>query len=104
MKLDKGVSSQNGRPTCVTCGKRHYWKCLAGTIGCYGCEKDYHKLRDFPTIVDRGREGKQVAPNLPKDDAQKKRQFYALRTRGSKSDEDDDDSESLYILGVMSFF
>ena len=61
-------------------------------------------MKDCPTIVYRGRESKQVAPNVAKDDAPNKRHFYALRTRGSKPDEENDDSKSLYLFSVMSFF
>ena len=78
MKLEKGGGSQNGKPTSVTCGKRHYRKSLAGTSDCYGCGKDDHKVRDCPTIAPRGREGKQVSPNVPQNDGPNKRRFYAL--------------------------
>ena len=48
-------------------------------------------MRDCPN-----RDDKQAAPNVPKDDAPTKRHFYALRTRGEKPDEgDDDDGKSL---------
>ncbi|TMW98873.1 hypothetical protein EJD97_003365 [Solanum chilense] len=77
-------------PTCATYGKKHYGKCLARTSGLCGCGKDYHKVRYFPTIAFRGREGKEVAPNVSKDDAQNKRRFYALRTSGSKPNDDDE--------------
>ena len=92
------------KPTCATCGKQHYGKCLAGISGCYICGKDDHKVSVFPTITAREREGKKVAPNVPKYDAPNKRHFYALRTRGSKPDEENDDSKSLYLFSVMSFF
>ena len=56
VKFEKGGGSQNEKSTCVTCGKRHYGKCLAGTSGCFGCGKDDHKVRDGPITADRGRE------------------------------------------------
>ena len=31
VKLKKGGGSQNIKPSCVTCGKRHYGECLKGT-------------------------------------------------------------------------
>ena len=43
----------------------------------------------------KGIEGNQVVPNVSKDDAPNKRHFYALRTRGAKPDEDEDDGKSL---------
>ena len=49
-------------------------------------------------IASRGREGKQVTRSVPTDDAPTKRRFYALRTRGSKSDENDDDNEGKSLL------
>ena len=36
------------------------------------------KVRDCPMIASRGRDDKHVAPSVPKDDAQKKKCFYAL--------------------------
>ena len=39
-------------------------------------------MKNCPT-----RDGKEVSPNASKDDAPKKRHFYALRTRGAKPDE-----------------
>ena len=90
MKLDKGGRSQNVRPTFVTCGKRHYSKCLKGTGSFFCCCKEGHKVRDYPIIASRGREGKQVASNVTKDDVQATRHFYELQTRGEKLDGDDD--------------
>ena len=56
-------------------------------------------MRACPNIASREREGKQVAPSVSKDDAPSKRRFYALQTRGSKLDEnDDDDDEGKFLL------
>ena len=38
-------------------------------------------------IASRGREGKQVAPSVTKDDASTKRRFYALHSRVEKADD-----------------
>ncbi|WMV58612.1 hypothetical protein MTR67_051997 [Solanum verrucosum] len=43
---EKGGGSQFSKPTCTTCGKRNYGKCLADTNGCYGCRKNDHQVRD----------------------------------------------------------
>ncbi|TMX00689.1 hypothetical protein EJD97_000340, partial [Solanum chilense] len=93
VKFEKGGGSQNEKPTCVTCGKRHYGKCLADTSGCFGCGKNDDKVRDCPTIAARGRESKQVAPSSPKKDSPINRRFYALRARGSKPDENESDDD-----------
>ncbi|TMX01318.1 hypothetical protein EJD97_024722 [Solanum chilense] len=79
VKFYKGGESQNEKPTCSNCGNRHFGKCLAGTRGCYGCGKDNHN-----------------------DDSQINRRFCALRARGSKPDEndDDDDGKSLYLYYI----
>ena len=37
--------------------------------------KEGHKVRDCPMIASRGREAKQVAPSVAKDDASTKRRF-----------------------------
>ena len=90
VKLDKEGFSQDGQPTYATYGKIHYGNCLARTSGLCGCGKDDHKVRYFPTISFRGRESKEVDPNVSKDDAQNKKGFYALRTSGSKPNVDDE--------------
>ena len=33
VKHDKGGVYEHGNPTCATCGKKHYGKCLAITSG-----------------------------------------------------------------------
>uniref|UniRef100_M1DIL6 Gag-pol polyprotein n=2 Tax=Solanum TaxID=4107 RepID=M1DIL6_SOLTU len=38
-----GGGSQISKPTCSTCGKKYFGKCLSGTSGCYGCGKYDHK-------------------------------------------------------------
>lgn len=99
VKLEKGDDSQNGKPTCITCGKRHYDKCLRGTDSCFGCGKQRDKVRDSPTIVSIGGEGKKVLPNVPKYYFQAMRNFYALRNRGEKSDNCEDyEGKSLHFL------
>ena len=55
-KFDKGVGSQNEKPTCVTCGMRHYGKCLTVITGCFCFGKDNHKVKDCTIIAARGRE------------------------------------------------
>ena len=57
-------------------------------------------MRDFPT-----RYGQKVAPNVLKDDAPKKKRFYAFRTRGAKPDEgNDDDGKLLSFSSAISSF
>ena len=56
-------------------------------------------MRDCPTIAARGRESKQVAPSAPNEDAPINRRFYALRSRGSKQDENESDDD----VGKFSF-
>ncbi|WMV33180.1 hypothetical protein MTR67_026565, partial [Solanum verrucosum] len=55
VKQEKGGGALISKPTCTTCGKRHYGKCLAGTNGCYGCGKNDHQVKDCPTLMDKGR-------------------------------------------------
>ena len=61
----------------------------------YGGGKEGNKVRDCPNIASRGKEGKKVAPSVPKDDDHATRRCYALQTRGEKLDGDDDESKSL---------
>ena len=76
MKLEKGGVSQCGKLTCVTCGKRYYAECLRGIVSFYGCGKEGHEVRDCPNIASREKEDKKVDPNVPKEDAPKRRHFY----------------------------
>ncbi|XP_049381296.1 uncharacterized protein LOC125845822 [Solanum stenotomum] len=55
-----GSGSSFERPKCATCGKQHLGKCLAGTDGCFGCEKKGHKMRDCPTLSAKEREAKKL--------------------------------------------
>nr|XP_025886087.1 uncharacterized protein LOC112941145 [Solanum lycopersicum] len=104
VKFEEEGGSQNGKPTCVSCGKRHYGEYLRCTGSFFSCGKEGNLLRDFPTIGSRGREGKQVSPIVQKDDASNKRRFYALWPKGAKPDEEEDDGKSLYIFSGMSYF
>ncbi|XP_049360185.1 uncharacterized protein LOC125824884, partial [Solanum verrucosum] len=73
-----GGGSQIAMPTCSTCGKKHFGKCLSGTSGCYGCEKNDHKVRDCPNIVAKGRNARQAPYSSPSVDGQARNRFYAL--------------------------
>ncbi|TMX02511.1 hypothetical protein EJD97_021246 [Solanum chilense] len=90
VKLEKSSGSQNSKPTCDTCGKKHYGKCLVGTKHFFGCGKDGHKVKDCPIIAAREKEGKQVPPIVPGDNVPKKNRVYALRARGSMPADEDD--------------
>ena len=82
MKFEKGGGSQKLKRTCARCGKKHYGDCLLGTVSCFGCGKEGHKVKNFPMISSRGREGKQVTPSVPKDDDPTKRHFYEVQSIG----------------------
>ena len=99
-RLRKEVVSKDGKPMCANCGNKHYGECLLGTWSFFGCGKDGHKVRDCPMIASRGKEGKKVAPSVPKDDASTKRHFYALRSRVENPNEMESDDD----VGKFSFF
>ena len=64
---------------------------MSSWSGCwYSCVKDGHKLRDCPNIAARGNEGKKVPPNVSGNDDPKKSRFYALWSKRSKTDDEDD--------------
>ena len=83
---------------------RHYGECLRDTVICFGCSKEGNKVRDCPTISTKGRKGKNVAPNVPKDDVQERRRFYALQSRRENpyGSEDDEGKYLNFILTDMS--
>ena len=52
---ERGGGSQSVKPTCSTCGKKNFEKCLVGTNESFGYGKNDHKVRYCPTIEARGR-------------------------------------------------
>lgn len=57
----------------------YFGKCLAGASGCCGCGKNDHKVRNFPTLGDKGRESKKAPPNGMDVSEQKNILFYFLQ-------------------------
>ena len=53
VKGEGGSSSQGVKPTCSTCGKKHYGKCLVCTGNFFGFFKDGHNVTDCPNILSR---------------------------------------------------
>ena len=43
-------------PTCTTFWKKHFWKYLVENKVCFCSCKDNQKVRDFPTISNKGNE------------------------------------------------
>uniref|UniRef100_M1DGH6 Gag-pol polyprotein n=1 Tax=Solanum tuberosum TaxID=4113 RepID=M1DGH6_SOLTU len=61
-KVNQGKcsGSQFSKPTCTTCRKRHYGKCLANNNGCYGCGKNDLQVRDCLTLAAKEREARKL--------------------------------------------
>ena len=49
--------------TFTRCGKKHEGKYLVGVDGCFNSGKHGHRIRDYPSLETKGREGKQAPPN-----------------------------------------
>ncbi|XP_049374797.1 uncharacterized protein LOC125839853 [Solanum verrucosum] len=78
--FDQGSSNAPLKFNKDRCGRKHDGNCLAGTDGCYGCGKNGHKMRDFPVLAAKEREGKQATPSGSRSNAPKQNRFYALQT------------------------
>ena len=100
MKLEKRGGYQNVKPTCFTCGKKHYCEFLLGTGSFYGCVKHAHKVIDCPNIACSLKDSKHVAPSVPKDDAPTNRSFYALWTTGEKPNDCDRDEGKSFLISI----
>ena len=68
-------------------GKKHFGKCLASTSGCYGCGKNNHKVRDYPTIATRWRDSTKLY-NGSIVGEQNKNHFYVLQANKEVNPED----------------
>ena len=78
VKVESGSGSQGFNPTCATCGKKHYEKCLVCTGNFFCCGNDGHKVRHCPTIASRLKGRKKVPPSIRGDDVQRRAHFYAV--------------------------
>ena len=72
---EKGSGSLLAKSTYSNCGRIYYGKLLADMDGFYGCGKDGNKMRDYPVLKAKGREGKNVSPSVPYKSSQKKNRF-----------------------------
>jgi len=50
-----GGDSYVNKLECANYGKKYDGKCLAGTGDCSGCGKSGHQLRNFPTLLAKGK-------------------------------------------------
>ena len=87
---EKGGVYQVVKHTCATWAMKNFGKCLAGTSGCFCFGKDDHKVRDCPNILAGERGDTEVPPNAPYVGAPNRNHLYALRAKGTKSDDDYD--------------
>ena len=60
VNYERDGGSHIDNPTCSNYWKKYFGKCLACTSGFYGCGKDAHKVRDFPTITSKVRKAKKI--------------------------------------------
>ncbi|KAH0689089.1 hypothetical protein KY289_016447 [Solanum tuberosum] len=93
-----GGGSSLARTTCAKCAKKHNGKCIAGTDGCFSYGKNGDKMRDFPMLAAKRREGKQVPPSGLNSNAPKQNHFYVLQTRG------DQESSLDVVTGMLKVF
>ncbi|WMV13536.1 hypothetical protein MTR67_006921 [Solanum verrucosum] len=85
-KPEEGNGSGSSLPmfSCIMCGKKHEGKCITDTDGCLRFGKSGLKMRDFPMLTTKGREGKQALYSGSSSNAPKQNQLNALQTRGEQ--------------------
>ena len=76
-KFQKGRCPSNGKPTCATCGKKHFGECLIGMANCFGCGKSGHKVRDFPNVKGQYKGSGQAQATGSNMDLPRKNRFNA---------------------------
>ncbi|XP_049365739.1 uncharacterized protein LOC125830604 [Solanum verrucosum] len=97
-KPEEGNGSGSSLPmfSCIMCGKKHEGKCITDTDGCLRFGKSGLKMRDFPMLTTKGREGKQALYSGSSSNAPKQNQLNALQTRGEQ--EGSPDVVTRYII------
>ncbi|KAK4728985.1 hypothetical protein R3W88_021973 [Solanum pinnatisectum] len=95
-----GGASSIERSICAKCGKQHLGKCLAGTDGCFGYGKKGHKMRDYPSLSEKGREAKQTSLDCLDPNAPRKNHFYVLQANKDKGANPDEGTDKLIVLMV----
>ena len=93
----KGTSSPTEKPTCGKCGMKHYGNSLKGSDNCFGCGKRGHKVRDFHNVRVQ-RKGNGQTQVTCSNEAPKKNNFYALRSRGEQETSPD------VVSGILKVF
>ena len=76
---------------------KHYGNSLKGTDNCFGCGKRGHKVRDFHNVRVQ-RKGNGQTQVTCSNEAPKKNNFYALRSRGEQETSPD------VVSGILKVF
>ncbi|WMV57929.1 hypothetical protein MTR67_051314 [Solanum verrucosum] len=93
-----GGDNRSFIPAYTRCGKKHDGKCLADTDGCFNCGKNGHKMREFPLLATKGRDGRQAQPSRSGSTTPKQNKLYALQTQ-----QDHEDSSDV-VTGMLKVF
>ena len=97
LKEGKGTNSQNEKPTCGKCGKKHYGGFLKRTDNCFFCGNIGHKMRECSNLKSQDK-GSGQSQAIGSSDAPKKNRFYVVRSRGKQKTSPD------VVTGMLKVF
>ena len=67
----------------MKCDIQHGGQCMMGTNACYSCGKHSHMVKHCPNRISQEQGKERAQPNGPSEDAQRRKRFFAVKSRGA---------------------